>query len=82
MPKVDPVDELLEAIPSQRRPGKFDRWLEEDPDRAAEFWRFVQRGQNERNGSIETILKVWNSLRPPCPVSACRIRERLREERG
>lgn len=75
------VDALLDAVPERVQIGPFGKWLAEDAARAAEFWAYMEKGNWERGKSVENLLPVWNANRPPCPVSACRVRERLRERR-
>lgn len=75
------IESLFDALPNRRRAGKLERWLKDDEARAKRFWEFVEIGQS-RDHSIEDILSLWAKHYPPCPVGACRIRERLRERTG
>lgn len=78
----DPWSDLMAAIPAQKRIGKLDLWLAELPkDRKHDFWGFIEE-QTAKGRSIESLLAAWNRVRPPCPVTACTIRARLRERRG
>lgn len=74
------VESLLSDMPVRRRPSKFERWIEEDPALGETFWAFIEAGQ-DRGHSIEDLLALWATKFDPCPVTPCRIRERLRERR-
>ena len=79
---AEPWGDLIAAIPKRRTTSKLDRWISELPAKeSAEFWPFFE-AMTAKGHSVEALLVAWDAKRPPCPVSACTIRVRLRERRG
>lgn len=68
------VDAILAGMPPVRKVGAFERWLDEDPDRAAKFWTLMEAG-TERGHGIGPLIEAWNASSGfPCPVKYNQVR--------
>lgn len=73
------IDAILAGMVPSRPIGAMSRWLEEDADRAASFWRLLEVGTAKGLG-VRPLLDAWNAKSGhPCPVKHNQVRQALRD---
>lgn len=65
--KQNDLRAAVDAAEFRRSQGAMTAWEAEDPDRAAAFWDHVEYSRSKGMG-WETLLEIWNDLRPPVPL--------------
>jgi len=75
------IEAILGSLPPARPVGVFERWLDEDPERAGQFWALIDAGRARGHG-IAALVEAWNAATGAVvPVKHNQVRVHLRERR-
>lgn len=76
------VDTILASLAPVRPMDALERWEQENPNRAADFWRLI-RGAKAKGVGIDRALEAWDanvdSEADRCPAKRDKVFKALRK---
>lgn len=79
--KPSDFDDFFSGIPPRKFASVFDRWLEDDPARAAKLWAVLDEAE-KRGVPVRAVIERWNATEDVMPVKQSQLYRKWRDRQA